>query len=190
MIAPTSLFQARAVRCGFFLVEGRGAVGRIFRDLSVDSVDGSSSDSLRRALLEPLFSTEEHHDNFDVGDGVQLMVPTPPTMITEVDARRGIDVGSPLRSRYRGVNRRASSSLVCVREQTEGASGVAAAEPSPHRQAQFHVFYQALHIFWQEHGHLPIVFDRDQAHEVVRIAEEVVETTQKVREFMRSKREL
>ncbi|CAN0255593.1 unnamed protein product [Ectocarpus sp. 4 AP-2014] len=43
------------------------------------------------------------------------------------------------------------------------------------RHVQLHLCFAALHVFWQEHGHLPIALDRDQADEVVRIAEELLE---------------
>ncbi|CAM9606563.1 unnamed protein product, partial [Hapterophycus canaliculatus] len=175
--------HARTLNCGFFLIEGRGAVGRIFRDHSVDGFNESSSRSLRQALLEPCFSTEKHHDIKHLSDGKTPVGPTPSMVTSEVQsASRGIRAAPLLQSRHGtcSVSGRESSSPTCVRELTEGATGVDAAGPSLSRKAQFHLIYQALHVFWQEHGHLPIAFDRDQAHEIVRIAEEVIETAKKV----------
>lgn len=183
-LARQLTFQARAVGCGFFLAEGRGGVGRIFRDLGVGSGDDLYSRSLRQALLEPYFSTQEDHDRENLGDGMTRTMPTPPMVNAEVQNASGGKRRVPLlRSRYSCVGRQRSSAY--IRDQTEGATGVVAEGPSPDRQAQFHVHFQALHIFQQEHGHLPIVMDRDQAHEIVRIAEDVVDTAQKVRRFLR-----
>lgn len=52
---------------------------------------------------------------------------------------------------------------------------------APGRYAQLHVCLLSLHMFSQEHGHLPVVLGQDQADEVVRIAEEVVGTVRQVR---------
>lgn len=52
------------------------------------------------------------------------------------------------------------------------------------REAQLHVCFQALHVFLQEHGHMPVALGRDQAEEVVRIAEEIVEAGRNVRDWL------
>lgn len=180
------MLQARAVGCGFILTEARGAVGRLFRDLGGSGDNEYSSRSLRGCLLDPWFVSHNPSPNSDHNGGVEAASrnPTPPVLR---NARRGSESTSPRRFRGNSVNGResASAGLLAsseyVRQQVNDEGQEAAAVPTAGRRAQFHVCFQALHMFWQEHGHLPVVVDRDQADEVVRIADEAMETGRNVR---------
>lgn len=181
-----ALLQARAVGCGFILAEARGAVGRLFRDLGGSGDSGYSSRSLRGCLLDPWFVPYNPNTYSDQNGGVEAAsrTLTPPMLL---NVRRESESTSPLRLQRTSVNGResASAGLLAsseyVRQQAKGEGQEAAAVPTAGRRAQFHVCFQALHMFWQEHGHLPVILDRDQADEVVRIADEAVETGRNVR---------
>lgn len=97
------------------------------------------------------------------------------------NAHHKIGASRPMQPRYNSANAResvlsglVSSSKYMLQQATHGGGG-AAARATPAQYAQLHVCFQALHVYWQEHGHLPVVLDRDQAEEIVRIADELVE---------------
>lgn len=130
------------------MVESRGPVGRLFRDF------GGDSRSLREALLSPLFTTT-------------------PTRLR--DGNEAAAKGAAWEAKLH-----ASSSTTghgcwsAEAQQRNGDVAVARADYSD-RQLQHHICLQALHVFQQEHGHLPLPSERNHAEEVVRIAEELVE---------------
>lgn len=173
--------------CGFILTEARGAVGRVFRDLDGNGDCESLCRSLRNSLLDPRFVAHNHNRKSDNNGGgeVSPITPTPPV---SQSARGESGATSSLPLRHNSVNCRepASAGLLAsseyVLQQVKGEGKEVAAGPAPGRHAQFHVCFQALHMFRQEHGHLPVMLDRDQADEVVRIADEAVETGRKVGE--------
>eukprot|EP00903_Cladosiphon_okamuranus_P010786 g10192.t1 len=110
------------------------------------------------------------------------MAPTPPMM----HSAHPPGASRTLRSWHNSANAcesvvagLVSSSNYVGQHDTHGG-GRAAARATPERYAQFHISLQAVHLFWQEHGHLPIILDRDQADEVVRLADELVETGKQV----------
>lgn len=167
--------------CGFVLTEARGAVGRMFEDLPNGGAEDHFPRSFREALIDPRISTRNHqrHEGRIHGDG-QSMFPTPSTLSHEPGASRTI------RPRHKSANAREAVRLGLLSSSKHSlqhamCDGEAtAARATPGRYAQLHVCLQALHVFWQEHGHLPVVLDRDQADEIVRIADELVETGKKV----------
>lgn len=179
------LSQARAVGCGFILTEARGAVGRIFEDLNSGGGEDNVSRSFREALIDPWISTHSHQrDDESIHGDEQPIAPTPP-MVHSAPHETG--ASRPLRPRHDSTNAResvvsglVSSSSKYVLQHGAPGGGGAAASATPGRYAQFHVSLQALHVFWQEHGHLPVLLNRDQADEIVRIADELVETGKKV----------
>lgn len=175
------LLQARAVGCGFILTEARGAVGRMFKDLPSGRGNDRSSRSFREALFDPRISThshQQHHGDRHHSDE-RPMAPTPPKA---ENLHHQAGASRPLPPRHSSANARdsvlsglVSSSKYTLQQGTQAGEG-AAASASAARYAQLHVCLQALHVFWQEHGHFPVVLDWDQADEIVRIANELVET--------------
>lgn len=170
--------------CGFVLTEARGAIGRIFEDLPSGGRGEPFTRSFREALIDPRISTHNHHRHGDDNQGdEQSMAPTPPTMPS---AHHDTGSSRPLRPRYNSANARESalsgliSSSKHAQLQAARDGEGAAVTATPGRDVQFHVCLQALHVFWQEHGHLPVVLDRDQADEIVRIADELIETGKQV----------
>lgn len=164
MITKTA--QCRAIGCGFILAESRGPVGRFFRDM------GETSRSLREALLDPRFSIE-------LDDTTSIRIRPPG------QGRRGDDTRTDAWSA--DVQARAEAMTVqrdgiCRRRRAErerawgrDAMATTPASGSSDRRQQLHTCLQSLHVFQQEHGHLPLAFGRDHAEEVVRIAEELVQ---------------
>ncbi|CAN0405806.1 unnamed protein product, partial [Ectocarpus sp. 12 AP-2014] len=166
--------HARAVGCGFLLAEARGATGRFFQDLG-----RPSSRSLREALLNPRFRTHANTcTSSDRVDVVPSRASTPPVLHK---ARRDRGAAMHLRPCQGSLSARESvtSGLLSASEyalqQTKFERLVAEERRLFCRHVQLHLCFAALHVFWQEHGHLPIALDRDQANEVVRIAEELLE---------------
>ncbi|CAM9422327.1 unnamed protein product [Ectocarpus sp. 12 AP-2014] len=166
--------HARAVGCGFLLAEARGATGRLFQDLG-----RPSSRSLREALLNPRFRTHANTcTSSDRVDVVPSRASTPPVLHK---ARRDRGAAMHLRPCQGSLSARESvtSGLLSASEyalqQTKFERLVAEERRLFCRHVQLHLCFAALHVFWQEHGHLPIALDRDQANEVVRIAEELLE---------------
>lgn len=165
------------------MTEARGAIGRLFRDLP-GSRDGESwSQSLRQALLDPRLSTNDQHR-----DRVEYQADVPPPHWAMASARRESGASPPLEFRHNSSNPRASvqsgllSSWEYDRQRAKGqGERAAAAAAASRRYHQFHVCFLALHTFCQEHGHLPVALDREQADEIVRVAEELVRTGKKVR---------
>lgn len=172
--------QARAVGCGFLLAEARGATGRIFQDLG-----RPSSRSLREALLNPRFRTHGNTcSSSNSADAVPSRSPTPPVL---QKAPRETGAAPHLRPCQGSLSARESvtSGLLSASEyelQQAKHERLAAEETRLFcRHVQLHLCFAALHVFMQEHGHLPIAHDRDQANEVVRIAEELLEIGRNVR---------
>lgn len=170
--------------CGYILTEARGAVGRMFQDLPSGGGEDRCARSFREALIDPQMSTHNHQLNGERNhsDG-QPIIPKPPTVH---NAHRETGASRQLRPRHNSANARDSvlSGLVSSSKyalQQAARDGEEAAErATPGRFAQLHIGLQALHVFWQEHGHLPVALDRDQADEIVRIADELVETGKQV----------
>lgn len=151
--------QCRAVKCGFVLAESRGPVGRLFRDF------GGDSTSLREALLNPRFTanlndtTFIHTSSTRVRDG------------SEMTAKR-----EAWDAKFQPSSSTAKHAHWPAEIQQRNAKDAAVAlAGASDRRLQHHVCFQALHVFNQEHGHLPLPSKRDHAEEVVRIAEELVE---------------
>lgn len=172
--------QARAVGCGFVLAEALGATGRFFQDFG-----RPSSRSLREALLNPRFRTQANtFDRSNSVDDVPSRTPTPPVLRR---ARRDTGAAPHLRPCQGSLSARESvtSGLLSASEyelqQTKSERLTAEEARSFCRHVQLHLCFAALHVFKQEHGHLPLALDRDQANEVVRIAEELLEIGRNVR---------
>ena len=160
----------------------------MFQDLPGAGGEAQRSRTFREALIDPRMSTPNHQlDRDRIHGDDQPMVPKPP-MVHNAHQETGF--GRPLRPRYNSANARESvlSGLVsssrnfALQQAARDGDGEGAAEraTTPRRCAQLHVCLQALHVFWQEHGHLPVVLDHDQADEIVRIADELVETGMQV----------
>ncbi|CAM9875727.1 unnamed protein product [Ectocarpus fasciculatus] len=166
--------HARAVGCGFVLAEALGATGRFFQDFG-----RPTSRSLREALLNPRFRTQANAcDRSNSVDDVPSRTPTPAVLRK---ARRDTGAAQHLRPCQGSLSARESvtSGLLSASEyelqQTKSERLTAEEARSFCRHVQLHLCFAALHVFKQEHGHLPIALDRDQANEVVRIAEELLE---------------
>lgn len=152
----------------------------MFEDLPIRGGDQDVfSRSFREALIDPRISTQSHQRHGDRNHGdEQPITPTPPMVH---NAHHETGASRPPRPRHNSANARESvlsglvSSSKYVLQQGTRDGGGAVARAMPGRYAQLHVCLQALHVFWQEHGHLPLVLDRDQADEIVRIADELVE---------------
>ena len=178
------ILQARAVGCAFLMTEARGAVGRLFRDLHGGRGRKLCSRSLRDALLDPRLPKHGHSHH----DRVQNPTDAPPPPGATPSAQR--EKGAPISPRFQHNSTNARDSVLSgllssseyVRQRTNGDGGLAAAAAAASRRnTQFHACFQALHAFSQEHGHLPVALDREQADEVVSVADELVKTGQKVR---------
>lgn len=175
-----ALVQARAVGCGFLMAEARGATGRFFQDLG-----RPSSRSLREALLNPRFRTHASTcSSCNSVDAVPSRAPTPPVL---QKARRVSGAAVHLRPCQGSLSARESvtSGLLSASEYERHQTKVERLATEEARlfcrHVQLHLCFAALHVFWQEHGHLPIALDRDQANEVVRIAEELLDIGRNVR---------